>query len=200
MTSIEPANIIDKINHQNLFRQQTSLTADDLKTLSFNVYSSRHLISSANQTRYQHSDTFILPSIHKDENRYQQKTKRPFYLKSIYHSNLSNSTQNALPVLTGHRKKSALSTTIRGDAVGSMQCQHTPPPTPSDVECERLSIELNRTRQSALQPSTDNDGYVPYRLSALNQSSKQRRKETAAPPKRIKSILTNYYQRLYPKY
>jgi hypothetical protein len=200
MALIEQANIIDKINPQNLFRQRTLSIADDLQTLSFNVYSSQHLISTTNQTRYQRSDTLILPSIHKDENRYQRKTKRPFYLTSIYHSNISNSTKNALPVLTVHRKAPELSTIIRNDTVGNMQRQHTPPPTPSDIECERLSIELNRTRQSALQSSTDNDGYVPYRLPALNQSSKQRRKETAVPPKRIKSILTNYYQRLYPKY
>lgn len=192
MTLIEQANIFNKTNHQNLFFDQNFSKKNVI------VYSSQHLIPITKQTKNHRSEKFILPPIDKDDNRYRRKNKRPSYRTSIYHSNTAVSSQIDLSSLTARGKKPELITTIKDDdTVMNLRRHHAPPPSPSDSHIERLLAEFNCSGQSTPQSTTVIDGYIPYRLPALNQSALRRRTELNIPPKYIKSTLSNYLQRFY---
>ncbi|CAF0963164.1 unnamed protein product [Adineta steineri] len=196
------AHITDKTNYQRLFRDRSASTKESLKTLSFNVYSSRHLISPlTKQIKYQPCNRPILPPITKDDNRNQRKLKRPSYRKSIYYSLVSNTPPIDLPVITTNRTKPELLTLLQDETLIHFQYHHAPPPTPSDDQLGRILIELNQNEESTTDISTEDNesGLVPYRLPALKQSTKQLRKEKNSPPKHNITILSNYYQTLYSK-
>ncbi|UJR10282.1 hypothetical protein I4U23_014489 [Adineta vaga] len=201
MTLITQANFIDKLNHQ-----YNSKIQDNLKTLSFNVYSSRHLSSTSKSTKYHRSDLPILPSITKDEYQYQRKTKRPTYRTSVYHSLVSNVTPVDLPVINSHRPKPKLFTILRDESFTHFRRRPDPPPTPSDDFLDHASAETNRTRQTSPQLYTtdddydNDDGFIPYRLPALHQSTKQMRTEKYLTRQHPKTVLSDYYQTLYSKY
>jgi hypothetical protein len=195
LTMIEQAN---KSHHHFYFDrsltqtpQYSSSKKDHLKTLSFDVYSSRHL----KLNRRYPSRELILPPIDKDDNHHQHQKKRISYRTSVYHSKPSNSTEINLSQLTARGIKPVVLTTIRDDdTVYNLQRHHAPPPSPSDDQIERLFFELNRAEQTTPQLSLDRDGYIPYRLPALNQSARRRQTKFNIPSKEIKSTLSNYGQ------
>jgi hypothetical protein len=175
---IEQANIFNRTIHRNLFfdRIATKKNVD--------VYSSRPLIPTIQSTKYNRSEKFILPPINK------KKLKRPAYRTSLYHSNTSISTPIDHTLLTARGKKPESITPIKDDeTIMNLQRHHAPPPSPSDDQIERILSELNHTRSHSPE---EIDGYIPYRLPALDQSI--RRKRTS---KDITSTLSNYLQTYY---
>ncbi|CAF0977590.1 unnamed protein product [Adineta ricciae] len=197
MTLITQANFIENLNRPNVFHPRTSTVRDNLKNLSFHVYSSQHLIPtpSTKGTQNHRSDHTMLPSIIKDELQYQRKNIRPSYRTSVYHSLLSNATPVDLPVIHSHRPKPKLLPAIRDESIMHFPRHPDPPPTPSDDLMDQRSTETNRTRITTphLYTSDGEDGFVPYRLPALRQSTRQTDKQP-------KTFLSNYYQTLYAKF
>ncbi|CAF0948594.1 unnamed protein product [Rotaria sordida] len=192
MTLIEHANILNKLNYQNLFRNRISSKNDNLKSLSINVYSSQYLISSEKQSKIFRTDEHILPPI---ENGYRRKPKRPSYRTSLFHSNKSNSNQIDLSSLTARGTKSELFTTIKDDdRIINFEYHHVPPPSPSDYQIEQLLYELNRTKQFTPYSITDKHDYVPYRLPALKQSSRRVHSELNYPPTYFKTNLSQSHE------
>jgi hypothetical protein len=197
MTLIEQANFFNKTNHQHqsLFLDRNFSKKDELKTLSFDVYLSRHLISNAKQIKNRRSDEIYLPPIDKEQNRYRKQTRRPSYRTSLYHSNTTNTSQLDLSLLTARGTKPVLLTTIRdNDTVMNLKRHHAPPPSPSDDQLERLLYEFNQTGQST---PTEEDGYIPYRLPALAQSARRTHTDFSLPSKDVKSTLSNYLRTFY---
>ncbi len=192
MTLIEQANIFKKTNHQNLFFDRIS------SNKNVDVYSSRPFIPPTKQTKHYHSEKLILPSIDKDDHQSRKKIKRPAYRTSLYHSNTSSSMHSDLSLLTARGKKPESIIPIKVDeTIMNFESHHAPPPSPSDDQLERILSDLNRKRQST-PPSLDEiDGNIPYRLPALHQSARRRRKDTTLPPKDVTSTLSNYLQRYY---
>jgi hypothetical protein len=227
MTLLEQSDAFNKLNRQRLLvNNQTprypppsnsSLNnVDDssleLKTLSFDVYTSKHLITTGRsilpydgQSRL---DEILLPSIDKninhDENRRRRKRKLPSYRKSLFHSYSSNSTQVDLAQITarGTRPESQIITSIikDDDTVVSFQRHHAPPPSPSDDELGRILFQIQDKNQSCpptRQSPIEKEGYVPFRLPALNRSARFRRTPMNLPCKDIRSTLSNYLRRYY---
>ena len=198
MTLIEQANIFNKTNHQNFYLDRVSPKKDLLKTLSFDVYSSRHLISNAKQITNRRTDEYTLPLIDKDQNRTRKQIKRPSYRTSVYHSNAANSSHLDLSLITARGTKPELLTPIKdNDTVINLKRHHAPPPSPSDDQLERLLVELNQTRQSSPRLSQEKDGYIPYRLPALTQSARRTRTDCTVLSKDVKSTLSSYLQKFY---
>ncbi|CAF0845732.1 unnamed protein product [Adineta ricciae] len=199
MTLITQANFIEKLNRPNVFHPRTSTVRDNLKNLSFHVYSSQHLIPTPLTKARQNyrSDHTTLPTFIKDEQQYQRKSTRPPYRTSVYHSLLSNATPVDLPVLQSHRSNPKLLTIVRDESIMHFPRHSDPPPTPSDDLMDQRSTETNRTRLTTphLYTSDGEDGFVPYRLPALRQSTRQRQTD-----KQHKTFLSTYYQTLYAKY
>ena len=222
-TVLEQSNAFNKSNRQRLLVNQTprnpppsnsSLNNDsslDLKTLSFDVYSSKHLVTTGRsilpydgQNRL---DEILLPSINKninrDENRRRRKRKRPSYRKSLFHSYTPNSTQVDLAQITarGTRPESQIKTPIvkDDDTVVSFQ-RYDPPPSPSDDEIGRILFQIqdkNQSRPPTRQSPIEKEGYVPFRLPELHRSARFRRTPLNLPCKDIRSTLSNYLQRYY---
>jgi hypothetical protein len=198
MTLIEQANIYNKTNHQNVFLDRFSSKKDLLKNLSFDVYSSRHLPSTTKQTKHKRSDELHLPPIDKDQNRTRKQIKRPTYRTSLYHSNTASTSRIDLSLITARGTKPELSTTIRdNETVMNLKRHYAPPPSPSDEQLERLLYELHQPGQSTPRSQTETDGYIPYRLPALIQSTRRTHTDFSMPSKDGKSRLSNYLQTFY---
>lgn len=171
------------------------VTLDQLRTKkNVDIYSSKHLITIPRQVKQSRSDNkLLLPPIDKDDQRTRKKSKRPIYRTSLYHPNSTLHNHVDLTPLTGRGTKHDRIQIIRDDdTVRNLQRHHAPPPSPSDDQLERIFSDLNRTRLSTPRSDIDTDGYVPYRLPALNQPVRQR--STAV---QIKSTLSNYLQIYY---
>lgn len=222
MSISDQVNAFNRSNHQRLVIDRTvrqrlpvysSLNTihgdgddEELKTLSFDVYTTKHLTATgksilpySERTRL---DKLLLPSINKDtgndENRRRRRRKRPSYRKSLFHSYSSNSTQADLAQLTARGTRpepQVIMPTIRDDdTVVSFQRHHAPPPSPSDDAIQRLLYELqerNQSRPPSRQSPVEKEGYIPFRLPILSRSS------TDSPPKDIRSTLSNYLQKYY---
>ena len=184
----------------------------ELKTLSFDVYTTKHLVASGKSilpySEHTRLDEILLPSINKDisrdENRRRRKRKRPPYRKSLFHAYSSITTEVDLAQLTAHGTKPESQTTTPmikdDDTVVSFQRHYAPPPSPSDDEVERILYELqdrNQSRPPTRQSPIEKDGYIPFRLPVLNRSPQFRRASTNSPSKDIRSTLSNYLQRYY---
>ncbi|CAF3377600.1 unnamed protein product [Rotaria sp. Silwood1] len=195
MTLIEHANILNKLNHKKSFHDRVSLTNDNLKSLSLNAYSSRHLISPGKQTKLLPAGEHILPSI---ENGHRRKPKRPSYRTSLYHPNKSNSNQLDVTTLTARGTKSELFTTVKyDDRILNFEHHHAPPPSPSDYQIERLVYEFNRIRQFTPVSITNRDDYIPYRLPALKKTQRRIHSELDYSPIHIKTNLANSSETFY---
>jgi hypothetical protein len=226
MSLFDQVNAFNRTNRQRLLIDRTvqqrppvysslNRIVDDnreLKTRSFDVYTSKHLATNRNSVLSYcdrtHLDEFLLPSIardiNEDENRRRRKRKRPFYRKSLFHSYSSNSTQADLVQLTARGLKPESHITIPiipvDDTVDNDEFHHAPPPSPSDNEIERLLHKLqdeDQSRVSSRQSPIEKEGYIPFRLPLLHQSSQYRHTPTPSPPKDIRSTLSNYLQRYY---
>ncbi|CAF2388392.1 unnamed protein product [Rotaria sp. Silwood2] len=193
MTMIEHANILNKLNYQNSFRDRISSKNENFKkSLSFNVYSSRHLMLPGKKTKIFRANEHILPSI---ENGYRHKQKRPSYRTSLYHPNKSNPNQIDVSSLTARGTKSELFTTVKDDdRIIDFEHNHAPPPSPSDYQIERLVYEFNRRRQFTPCLITHKDGYTPYRLPALKKSPRRVHSELNYPPTFIKRNLSSSFE------
>jgi hypothetical protein len=224
MTLFEQSNAFNKSNRQRLLIDQTlrhppvnsSLNnvednGVELKTLSFDVYTSKHLVTTGKSILPycgpSRLEELLSPStdknISRDENRRRRKKKRPSYRKSLFHSYSSNSTQADLAELTarGTKPESQIMPIIKDDeTVVSFQRHYDPPPSPSDDELGRLLCALkdgNQSRPPSQQSPVEKEGYVPFRLPALNRSARFRRTPTNLPVKDIRSTLSNYLRRYY---
>jgi hypothetical protein len=192
MTLIEQANIFNKTNHQNLFFNRI------LSKQNVDVYSSQYLVSNSTtkQTKHHHLENFILPPIDKDDHRSRKNIRRPVYRTSLYHPNSRNSNLNDLSSLTARGKKPEL--TIRDDdTIRNLQNHHAPPPSPSDDHLQRLVADFNRNRYYTSRSPTETDGYIPYRLPSLSQTSIRSHAELNIRSKDIKSTFSNYLQKFY---
>jgi hypothetical protein len=226
MSLLAQANAFKNSNRQRLTADRTvrprpavysSFThVDDsnveLKTLSLDVYASKHLVTTG-KSILPHSqrgrlEEFLLPSINKDvnhdENRRRRKRRRPSYRKSLFHTYSSTSTQADLAHLAARGKKSALQRTeavIRDDdTVVSLERHHAPPPSPSNDEIERSLYDLQDISQSpppSRQSPVELEGYIPFRLPALNRSARVQRTPSDSPAKDIRSTLSDYFQKYY---
>lgn len=230
MSISDQVNAFNKSNHQRLvisrtMRQRRPVYSSfntvhgdeddiELKTLSFDVYTNKHLVASGKSilpypenTRL---DKLLLPSINKDinndENRRRRKRRRPAYRKSLFHSYSFNSTEADLASLTARGTKPETQITITtptikdDDTIVSFQRHHAPPPSPSDDEIERLLYELqdrNQSRSPTRQSPIEKEGYIPFRLPVLNHSPKFGRSSSNSPSKDIRSTLSNYLQKYY---
>ncbi|CAF0730536.1 unnamed protein product [Rotaria sordida] len=225
MTLFEQSNVFHKINRQRLPFDQTvrhppvysSLNnVDDhdleLKTLSFDVYTSKHLVTTGKSilpySGRHHLDEILLPAIekdiHRDENQRRGKKKRPSYRKSLYHSTLSSSTQVDLTQLTARGTKPEIQTIIPiandDDTIGNYQRHYAPPPSPSDDEIERLLYKLeavNQSRSPSQQSIKEKEGYIPFRLPTLYRPAQSRRTWINSSPKDVRSTLSNYLGKYY---
>jgi hypothetical protein len=227
MTLYEQLNAFNKSNHQPLIidrtvRQRLSVysslnNVDDsnieLKTLSIDVYTTKHLVAAAGKSVLSYSertrlDELLLPSINKDidrdENHRRRKRKRPSHRRSLLNSYSLNSTEFDLAQLTTHAMKSESQTTIPiitdDDTDVSFPHHHAPPPSPSDEEIKRLlyvTDDNKPSRPPARQSPIEKEGYIPYRLPVLNQSARFHRTSTSSPLKDIRSTLSNYLRKYY---
>ena len=227
MSLCDQVNAFNKTNRQRLIidrtvRQRPSAVysslnriVDDnreLKIRSLDVYTSNHLVTNTRSvlsySDRSHLDELLLPSIardvNEDENRRRRRRKRPFYRKSLFHSYSTNSTQVDLAQLTARGLKPESHITIpiiqENDSVDNDESHHAPPPSPSDNEIERLLYELqdkDQSRPASRLSPVEKEGYIPFRLPLLHQSSRYRRTPTPSPPKDIRSTLSNYLQRYY---
>ncbi|CAF3383755.1 unnamed protein product [Rotaria socialis] len=195
MKLIEKANHLKKIHPRKLFPDRTSPKYDNLKSLSFTVYSSRHLISTQKQNVSYRSDEQILPPI---ESRNQRKKKRPSYRSSLYHPGKVHSNESDLSSLTARGTKSELLTTLREDEfIKNYEHHHAPPPSPSDDQLERFLYEFNRARNFSPCPITHQDGQVPYRLPALKKTNRETHSELTYPSQYINTTTSNYFDTFY---
>jgi hypothetical protein len=226
MTIFEQVNAFNRSNRQRLIIDRTSPqrlpvysslnNTDDsnveLKTLSLDVYATKHLVASGKSilpySEHTRLDEILLPSINKDtsrnENHRRRKRKRPPYRKSLFHAYSLNTTEADLAQLAAHGTKPESQTTtpmIKDyDTVISSERHYAPPPSPSDDEVERISYVLqdrNQSRAPSRQTPMEKDGYIPFRLPVFNRSPQLRRSSTISPVKDIRSTLSNYLRKYY---
>lgn len=229
MTLLEQVNIFKKSNRQHLIvdrtiRQRSPPRAVyssfnqidneniELKTLSIDVYTSKHLINKTKSTLSPYERNrlgkLLLPSIDKEsssnENHRRRKKKRPSYRQSLYHSHSPHSTEVDLAQINARGIKPELHVVIpicRDDeTIVSYQRDHVPPPSPSDDDIDRLVSDI-QDRDPSYSPSVqspmEKEGFVPFRLPTLRQSARFRRTPVRLPVKDVRSTLSNYLRKYY---
>ena len=223
MTILEQVNAFKRSNRQHLIIDRTFRRPPpppvyssfnhidneniELKTLSVDVYASKHLVnknkSTLSPSERNRLGKLLLPSMDKTDEIHhrRRKKKRPSYHKSLYHPHSPHSTETDLTQINARGMKPELHVVIPvcpdDDTVISFQRDHVPPPSPSDDELDRL---INDLQDRALSPSpspVEKEGYVPFRLPTLRQSARFRRTPIRLPVKDIRSTLSNYLRRYY---
>ena len=225
LTLFEQSNIFKKLNRQRLppdyiarnpFIYSSLNNVDDtnvdLKSLSFDVYTSKYLPTTGKTilpySRRHRLDEILLPAIEKDINRQEnhraRKKKPPSYCKSLLHLQQTNSTQADLTHLTARGTKPdtqiAIPIVKDDETVVNFQSHHAPPPSPSDDEIERLLYDLEDGHLSPLpswQSTLQKEGLVPFRLPALNRYDRRRHKPVNALPKDVRTTLSDFLQKYY---
>jgi hypothetical protein len=221
MTLLEQSHAFKKFNRQHFVVDRTvrhppvysslnNVHDSDigLKTLSFDVYTTKHLVTTGKSilpsSGYNHVNELILPPADINTKYRRRKKKRPSYRQSLYHSDSSNSAQADLAQLTARGMKREVQVIIPtvndDDTVVNFQRDHAPPPSPSDDEIERLLYQLqdrNQSRPPSRQSPLEKEGYIPFRLPKLRRSVRPHRTPMNSPSKDIRSTLSNYLQRYY---
>lgn len=183
VTLLEHSNLFNPTNDSNPFLHRIATKKN------VDIYSSGQFLPTLRQTKQYRSDKITLPSLDKDEQRTRKTSKRPIYRTSLYHRDSAIVSHLSLTPLTGRGTHRETMKIFRDDdTVKNLQRHHAPPPSPSDDQLERIFSDLNRTRQSSPRSDLGTDGYVPYRLPALHQSTQGRSKD-------IRSTLSNYLHR-----
>ena len=221
MTLLQQVNAYKKSNSRHLIvdqrAQQRRLVVSSLNNLAHNnssldVYANKHLVTNGRSifpaSESSRLDQILSPSYHQDlncnQNYQRRKKKRPAYLKSLFHLYSPRSTEVDLSQLTARRIKPESRSVSPANkdytAETCSQRNYAPPPSPSDAEMQRSFYfvhDHNQSRPSSPQSPIETEGYVPFRLPVLTQSSRFRRTSTNSSFKDIRSTLSNYYQKFY---
>ena len=218
MTLLQQVNAYKKSNHQHLIidrrEQQRRLVVSSLNNLAHNntsldVYANKHLVTNGRSifpsSEPSRLDQILSPSYHKDlncnQNYQRRKKKRPAYIKSLFHLYSPRSTEVDLSQLTARRIKPESRTITPANkdyaAEISSHRNYAPPPSPSDAEIQRSFYFMQDPNQSRSSSPQSTEGYIPFRLPVLTQSSQFSHTSTNASFKDIRSTLSHYYQKFY---
>lgn len=163
------AIFVNERDTPSLSQSSSSLSS---RLLSFRVYFSQHLTASDKSLKRDRSLKIQLPSLEKRDELQSRKGKRPSFRLTIRHPTFSADLSKL--TARGTRPESVMMIREKASVIN----HQAPPPSPSDEQAEHLFHTFHPSRPSSPQLDTTRpDGYIPYRLPALNSSLERRRTE-----------------------
>lgn len=196
--SARPKTFLEPLNNRQssafpLSFRPSSRAEIELKNLSIDVYTNKHLFLNGSPTlksgRSKRFDELILPKLKADSKKNLLLSTRSARRNSTHRE----ITQNFIVKPSRTELQIKIPVFRDDETVFSYQRHNDPPPSPSDDEIDRFVTRLHdRDRSnSSSTDSSDRDGFIPFRLPALQ------RIQTKNSASNARSTLSNYLQKYY---